>query len=59
MEKIKESGLAKSLFPPTLHRRRLTHLLWVYRSIGVSNFEVSHLEQVFSVAKYKPVVNQV
>lgn len=31
----------------------------IHKSIGVSNFEVPHLEQVFSVAKYKPAVNQV
>ncbi|KJA13052.1 hypothetical protein HYPSUDRAFT_174162 [Hypholoma sublateritium FD-334 SS-4] len=39
MEKIKESGLAKS--------------------IGVSNFEVDHLEQLLAVSKYVPVVNQI
>ncbi|KAF8962112.1 NADP-dependent oxidoreductase domain-containing protein [Flammula alnicola] len=39
MEKLKESGLAKS--------------------IGVSNFEVEHLEQVSAAAKYIPVVNQI
>ncbi|KAF8184757.1 Aldo/keto reductase, partial [Pholiota molesta] len=39
MEKLKDSGLAKS--------------------IGVSNFEVDHLQQVFSIAKHIPVVNQI
>ncbi|KDR79271.1 hypothetical protein GALMADRAFT_223500 [Galerina marginata CBS 339.88] len=39
MEKIKDSGLAKS--------------------IGVSNFEVPDLEQLFTVAKHIPVVNQI
>ncbi|PPQ94178.1 hypothetical protein CVT25_003815 [Psilocybe cyanescens] len=29
------------------------------RSIGVSNFKVEHLEQVFAVAKYIPAVNQI
>ncbi|KAH9476064.1 NAD/NADP-dependent indole-3-acetaldehyde reductase [Psilocybe cubensis] len=39
MEKIKDSGLAKS--------------------IGVSNFEVADLEQLFTVSKYTPTVNQI
>jgi len=36
--------------------------IWVEglaRSIGVSNFRISAFERVLSVAKHKPVVNQI
>lgn len=60
MEKLKDSGLAKSGIYHAFFYSALTVTNVVApRSIGVSNFGVEHLEQVFSVAKHIPVVNQV
>ncbi len=54
--KSREMAYQSAYLVERYHRRSLTSRP---RSIGVSNFEVEHLEEVVKTAKVVPAVNQV
>jgi diketogulonate reductase-like aldo/keto reductase len=55
-EELREAGLTKY---GAYLRPRASLLMSSCRSIGVSNFSKKDLEELFKVARFKPVVNQV
>ena len=55
MEALKSAGLVKYVPIPVIFLQNLK----ICRSIGVSNFEITHLEILLASAKIKPAVNQV
>ena len=58
MEALKDQGLVKYVLVPVIYLFK-TSIRKICRSIGVSNFEVTHLELLLASAKIKPAANQV
>ena len=61
MEKLKKAGKARCVFLAFLAgvRALIVIAIWIIRSIGVSNYQISHLTTLLETAEIVPAVNQV